>query len=215
MNLDVFSAHRHEGAALRLDPAATALLVVDMINDFCTEGGAMCLPGAARLYPPQNALIAAARAAGMPVFYIIDSHRPGLRGDREFRKRTPHAVEGSWGAEVVPALDQRPEDIRILKRRYSAFYNTDLHLTLQDMAIDTVLVCGVVTNICVRSTVHDAFFAGYEVVVPEDCVAATGPREQASSLYDIATHFGTVTDSVELIGALRDGTPVHNREIPA
>lgn len=215
MNLDPFSAHRHDRDSLTVDPGSTALLVVDMINDFCTEGGAMVLPGAERLYPPQNALIAAARAAGIPVVQIIDSHRPGLRRDREFAKRTPHAVEGSWGATVVAALDQKPEDIRILKRRYSGFYNTDLHLTLQDMAIDTVIVMGVVTNICVRSTVHDAFFNGYEVAVPEDCVAATGPREQLSSLYDIATHFGTVTDSAELIRAFADGTPVRNREIPA
>ncbi|MFC3227977.1 cysteine hydrolase family protein [Marinibaculum pumilum] len=215
MNLDPFSAHRHDRDSLAIDPATTALLVVDMINDFCTPGGAMVLPGAERLYPPQNTLIAAARDAGMPVVQIIDSHRPGLRDDREFRKRTPHAIEGSWGAQVVAELEQRPEDIRVLKRRYSAFYNTDLHLTLQDMGIDTVIVIGVVTNICVRSTVHDAFFHGYEVAVPEDCVAATGPREQISSLYDIATHFGTVTDSADLIRALADGVPVRNREIPA
>lgn len=215
MNVDSFSAHRHEEGNLYLDPASTALLVVDMINDFCTPGGAMVLPGAERLYLPQNALIAAARATGVPVVQIIDSHRPGLRSDREFRKRTPHAIEGSWGAEVVAALDQRPEDIRVLKRRYSAFYNTDLHLTLQDMRIDTVVVMGVVTNICVRSTVHDAFFHGYEVVVPEDCVAATGPREQASSLYDIATHFGTVTDSAAVVRALREGAPVRNRDYAA
>ena len=215
MNLDPFSAHRHDRDSLAVDPATTALLVVDMINDFCTPGGAMVLPGAERLSPPQNALIAAARAAGLPVVQIIDSHRPGLRDDREFRKRTPHAVEGSWGAQVVAELDQKPEDIRVLKRRYSAFYNTDLHLTLQDMGIDTVIVMGVVTNICVRSTVHDAFFNGYEVAVPEDCTAATGPREQLSSLYDIATHFGTVTDSAALIRALADGVPVRNREIPA
>ena len=81
--------------------------------------------------------------------------------------------------------------------------------------MDTVIVVGVVTNICVRSTVHDAFFHGYQVIVPEDCVAATGPREQESSLYDIATHFGFVTDANEVAAALEEGTPVRNREIPA
>jgi ureidoacrylate peracid hydrolase len=67
-----------------------------------------------------------------------------------------------------------------------------LDLLLKDMTCDQLIVFGIVTNICVRSTVHDGFFLGYEVVVPEDCCAATGPREQESSLYDIATHFGVV-----------------------
>ena len=94
----------------------------------------------------------------------------------------------------------------------SAFFKTDLHLTLMDLKVRSVIVMGVVTNICVRSTVHDAFFLGYEVVVPEDTVAATGPREQESSLYDIATHFGTVSTAEEVAGALIAGTPIHNRE---
>lgn len=70
---------------------------------------------------------------------------------------------------------------------------------------------GVVTNICVRSTVHDAFFHGYQVVVPEDAVAATGPREQESSLYDIATHFGIVSDSRSVVAGLREHAPIENK----
>jgi ureidoacrylate peracid hydrolase len=77
------------------------------------------------------------------------------------------------------------------------------------------VIAGVVTNICVRSTVHDAFFLGYQVVVPEDCVAATGPREQASSLYDIATHFGTVCDCAQVVRALLEGAPLTNRDLAA
>ena len=80
------------------------------------------------------------------------------------------------------------------------------------MQIEAVIVVGVVTNICVRSTVHDAFFLGYQVVVPEDCVAATGEREQASSLYDIATHFGWVTRSDDVLAALTGGQKIRNAE---
>ena len=69
---------------------------------------------------------------------------------------------------------------------------------------------GVVTNICVRSTVHDAFFHGYRVVVPEDGVAATGPREQESSLYDIATHFGIV-GSRSVVAGLIERVAIENR----
>jgi ureidoacrylate peracid hydrolase len=98
-----------------------------------------------------------------------------------------------------------------VKRRYSAFFNTDLDLTLRDLKLDTLVVFGVVTNICVRSTVHDAFFLGYQVIVPEDCVAATGRREQASSLYDIATHFGIVSTAADVVSALLMRTALQNR----
>ena len=82
------------------------------------------------------------------------------------------------------------------------------------LSIDTVIVMGVVTNFCVRSTVHDAFFHGYQVIVPQDCCAATGPREQISSLYDISTHFGTVSDSAAVVAAIETGAPIENIEIP-
>jgi len=210
---DIFSAHRHGDESITLRPETTAVLVVDMLNDFCTAGGAMVLPGGEVLYGPQNALMDAARLAGMPVAFINDAHRPGLRQDREFDKRTPHCMEGTWGAEVVQELTQGPDDLHITKRRFSGFFNTDLDLTLKDMQIDTVIVAGVVTNVCVRSTVHDAFFQGYKVIVPEDCVAATGPREQISSLYDISNNYGIVSGSAEIINALGGDGVVMNREI--
>ena len=212
--MDQFSAHRTEGGA-KLRPEATAVLVVDMLRDFCIPGGAMVLPGYEKLIGPQNAVIRALRAAGGAVIYVVDAHRPQLRRDREFLKRTPHCIEGTPGVEVVPELDRAPDDIVVIKRRFSGFFNTDLDLTLKDMLIDTVIVMGVVTNICVRSTVHDAFFHGYGVFVPQDCCAATGPREQISTLYDISTHFGTVSDSAAIVAAIETGASIHNTEIPA
>lgn len=214
MTADVFSAKKLE-RQVRIDATTTAILVVDMLNDFCKPGGAMVLPGYETLVGPQQRLIEAGRRMGCPIVFILDTHRKNVRQDREWLKRAPHCVEGSWGAQVIDDLGPRPDDIYVTKRRYSAFFNTDLDLTLKDLRIDTVAVCGVVTNICVRSTVHDAFFLGYTVVVPEDCVAATGPREQASSLYDIATHFGTVSTSEEVAAALLRGTPLVNREMAA
>ena len=215
MALDVFSAKKHDDEALVVDPRRTAVLVVDMLNEFCKEGGAMVLPGYEALIGPQTRLIESARAAGAPVVFVVDTHRRHMRHEREFAKRTPHCIEGEWGCQVIDELAPREDDIFVVKRRYSGFFNTDLDLTLKDMGVDTVIVVGVVTNICVRSTVHDAFFHGYQVIVPEDCVAATGPREQESSLYDIATHFGFVSDAKEVAAALEEGTPVRNREIPA
>ncbi|HTT38921.1 MAG TPA: isochorismatase family cysteine hydrolase [Burkholderiales bacterium] len=210
MAVDVFSAKKLE-RQIHVDPKSTALIVVDMVNEFCKPGGAMVLPGYEALVPPQRTVIAAARQSGCPILWVVDTHRRNVRQDREFLKRTPHCLEGGWGAQVIEDLEPKPDDIYVVKRRYSAFFNTDLDVTLRDLEIDTVVVFGVVTNICVRSTVHDAFFLGYQVVVPEDCVAATGEREQASSLYDIATHFGIVSDSAQVASALLEAAPLQNR----
>ena len=176
--MDEFSAHKLE-PALTLSARRTAVLIVDMLNDFCKPGGAMVLPGYERLLLPQQTVIDAARRSGATVIFVVDAHRQNVRRDREFLKRTPHCIENSWGAKVIDELGARPDDLFVIKRRYSAFFNTDLDLTLRDLEIDALIVMGVVTNICVRSTVHDAFFLGYKVIVPEDCVAATGPREQS------------------------------------
>jgi ureidoacrylate peracid hydrolase len=208
--MDEFSAHKLE-AAVTLSPRRTAVLVVDMVNDFCKPGGAIVLPGYERLLLPQQTVIDAARHSDATVIFVVDSHRRNVRRDREFLKRTPHCIENSWGAEVIDELGARPEDLFVIKRRYSAFFNTDLDLTLRDLEIDALIVMGVVTNICVRSTVHDAFFLGYNVIVPEDCVAATGPREQESSLYDIATHFGAVADSRSVAAGLVERIAIENR----
>lgn len=202
---DVFSSVRNEQTVVP-DPARAAVLVIDMLNDFCKPGGKMVLPGYERLVPVQSALVETARSLGVPVFWVIQSHDARLRRDRELLKRGSHCLLGSWGAEVIEELKPRESDFRLYKHRYSAFFQTPLDLLLKDMTCDQLIVFGIVTNICVRSTVHDAFFNGYEVVVPEDCCAATGPREQESSLYDIATHFGVVSRSGLVIDAL------HNRK---
>ncbi|KQS78897.1 isochorismatase [Rhizobium sp. Leaf384] len=209
MSLDVFSAHL-ENQDICLDGKRSALIVIDMINEFCKPGGKMVLPGYEALVAPQLALVEAARAAGAPVIWVHDAHRPAMRHEREWAKRTPHGLENTWATEIIEDLGARPDDIHVTKRRYSAFFQTDLDLTLKDMQIDQLVICGVVTNICVRSTVHDAFFIGYEVVVPADACAATGPREQESSLYDIATHFGIVSDAQSVVAALRQGATLTN-----
>lgn len=211
MTIDVFSAHRNASQA-RLEPQRTGILVVDMVNDFCKPGGAMVLPGCEVLVPKQRAVLDAARETGAVVVWIHDSHRKGMRQDREFLKRSPHCIEGTWGVEIIEELGAREDDIHVIKHRFSGFFQTDLDLVLKDMRIDQLVVFGVVTNICVRSTVHDAFFNGYEVVVPRDCCAATGSREQESSLYDIATHFGIVSDAASVVASLRSGDVIQNQE---
>ncbi len=214
MSVDVFSAHRHQERIV-LDPRRSAVVVIDMINEFCKPGGKMVLPGYETLVPQQRAVIEAARAADVPVLWVHDAHRANVRRDREWVKRTPHSIEGTWATDIIEDLGARSDEIHVTKRRYSAFFQTDLDMTLKDMMVDQLVIFGVVTNICVRSTVHDAFFNGYEVVVPQDCCAATGQREQDSSLYDIATHFGVVSDAASVVAALESGGALETRDLAA
>ncbi len=202
MKLDSFSGKKTD-PDYSINKTSVAVLVVDMLNDFLKQGGKMVLEGGDAIVKPIQNLLEAGRRSGVPVLYLNDSHRTGLRKDREFTKRAAHCIEGTWGAKVIEELTPRPDDFVIKKRRFSGFYETDLDLTLKDLMIDTVIVVGVVTNICVRSTIHDAFFRGYRVFVPRDCVMATGEREQESSLYDIQTHFGEVTLSHKIIALIK------------
>lgn len=207
MKVDSFS-NKRKRSLLRFRKESTAVLVVDMLNDFLKPSGKMVLNGGHGLFKPIRKLIQKARSVGIPVIYVNDSHRPGLREDREFKKRSEHCIEGTWGARVVSELKPQNSDLVITKRRFSGFFETDLDLTLKDLKIDSVIVTGVVTNICVRSTIHDAFFRGYKVIVPRDCVMATGEREQESSLHDIETHFGDVMTSetiMKLMGEEKKG----------
>lgn len=214
MAIDVFSSHRN-ARQIQLEPGRTGILVVDMVNDFCKPGGAMVLPGCEVLVPKQRTVLDAARETGAAIVWIHDSHRRGMRRDRELLKRSPHCLEGTWGVDIIDELGACQDDIHVVKHRYSGFFQTDLDLVLKDMTIDQLVVFGVVTNICVRSTVHDAFFNGYEVVVPRDCCAATGPREHESTLYDIATHFGIVSDAARVAASLRAGAVIDNEDVAA
>lgn len=214
MKADVFSDHRHEGS-MRLVADRAAVIVVDMVNEFCKPGGKMVLPDCESIVPRQKAVVAAGRRAGLPVVWVADSHRANLRRDREWVKRTPHCVEGTWGTQVIEDHEVLPDDRLVRKARYSAFFQTDLDLLLRDDMITQLIVFGVVTNICVRSTVHDAFFQGYEIIVPHDACAGTGDREHRSSLYDIATHFGTVCTSTDIVASLADGAPIANQIMEA
>lgn len=179
---------------LQLGPHS-ALIIVDMLNDFCAPSGLMPVPRAENLYHTLNALTRQARDVGSPVIWACDHHYPG---DKEFDIRPRHCMAGSWGAEIVPDLHQSETDRYVLKRRFSAFFATDLDLLLRETLVHTVIVVGVMTNICVRATVHDAFFHAYQVIVPSDCVATLNDREQRSTLDDISQCFGRVVTSQQL-----------------
>jgi nicotinamidase-related amidase len=144
-----------------------ALLVIDMLKDFVYEDGSLVVPGAKALIEPINREIKKARRGGDLVVFVCDAHD---RDDREFKVWPSHAVEGTVGAEVVDQLDRRQEDPVIKKKRYSAFYNTELEKVLEDHGVDHLVLTGVLTDICVMHTAVDAAMRDYRVTVLRDCV---------------------------------------------
>lgn len=189
-----------------LDLKKTAILIVDMMNDFCKPGGRMVLDDGYLVIEPIQRLVAAGRECRIPIIWICQQYRAD-KYDRVTEKREGTCYAGSWGGEQIKELPILPEDYVVHKRRYSGFFQTDLDLVLRDMGCEKVIIGGVVTNICVRGTVADAFQLNYEVFVPRDCVRATSDREQESQMWDFETHFATVTTAKELAIAMKSLTP--------
>src|SRR3984957_2885145 len=180
-------------ADVSLDPARTALVVVDMQNDFVHQGGGLLVPDAAATIPAIRALLELARTHGMRVVYSQDTHR---EGDPEWRIWPEHAREGSWGWEIVDELAPRREDVVLRKLRYDAFYGTPLDHLLRFWGVDTLVICGTVANICVHYTAASAALRWYAVVIPRDAISALDPFDLESSLRQTAFLLaGTVTTS--------------------
>ena len=145
------------------------LIVVDMLNDFVDERGALfCGPAARRIIPFVAQKIAEFRQQGQPIIYLRDSHSPD---DREFEAFPPHCMRGSWGGEIIPELAPAPGDIIIEKTRFSGFFRTPLEKELERLKAQELHFVGVCTNICVMDTVGDARNRDYPVVVYRDGVA--------------------------------------------
>lgn len=160
-----------------IDRAKCALLVIDELGD--PTGG----PLEAVLLPSilQTAkLTTAARAAGMPVIFTNDAHIPGL--DRELVLWGTHGIAGTPEAQTSPLLDPQPTDYVVEKRRYSGFFQTGLLLLLNELDVDTLICCGMDTNICVKHTVADAYFNNFNIIVVEDATATFLVGDQESGL---------------------------------
>lgn len=148
-----------------------AILVIDMLNDFANEKGALYCPGAARITKNLQELLKWARdrkAEGkddVQIVHIQEAHR---EDDADFRVRPRHAVRGTWGSDFIEELYPEKGEYIVPKRRHSGFAYTDLDLYLREENIDTVVVTGVWTNVCVRSTATDALARAYKVITLSD-----------------------------------------------
>jgi nicotinamidase-related amidase len=176
-----------------------AVLILDVIKDFVS--GALGNERAVRIVPNIRKVIHHVREKGFPVIYITDAHLP--TGDREFEIWPRHAVEGSEGARIVDEVEPEASDYFLKKRRYSGFYATGLDSLLRELEVDTVVLTGLLTNICIQHTAADAFFRGYWVLVPRDCVEAPSDEAQETSLRYMEEMYGAeITTSEEFITGL-------------
>ena len=174
----------------------TAVVVIDMINDFVT--GIFKNERAVKIVPNIKRLLAFARKQGAPTIYATDAHLPNV--DTEFEVWGSHAVKGSWGAEIIDELKPEKNDFRVLKRKYSAFQGTDLDMLLRELKVDTLILTGVVTDICIQHTAADAFFKGYKAAVPQDCVEAVDASTQKAAIAYLKKAYGCeITTVNELV----------------
>jgi len=178
-------------------PAHTALIVVDMQNDFCTPGGHFARHGrdVARIgvvVPRIQGLIASARRAGVMVVYTKQVTLPGRASDTPawlyFKTRDgkspDYTIAGTWGAEFIEPLRPGPDVTVVEKHRPSAFLRTDLDRILREHDIEAVVVAGCLTQGCVQATTTDASYHDYYAVVAGDCVEST-----SAALHDNAMAF--------------------------
>ena len=198
-------------------PRRTALIVVDMQGVFCDRDGAVYVADTADIVEPIKSLVAAGRRSRLPVVFL----RHVVRGDGSDTGRMRDIYPGvdallardNPSVEIIQALTPHPGDIVVDKLFYSGFHNTDLDTILRARDVDTVVICGTVTNVCCESTVRDAVHREYKVVVVSDACAAMpypdmgwGAVSAADvhrvTLTAIAHEFGEVTDCADIIERL-------------
>ncbi len=213
--------------SLALDLGRTAMLVIDMQNDFCTKGGWLDHIGvdytpARKPIAPLQRLLPALRRADVPVIWVNWGNRPdklnlspcllhvyngdgrsvGI-GDPLPGSGAPVLQKDSWAAAVVDELEIAPTDVRVDKYRMSGFWDTPLDAILRNLGVTTVLFGGVNADQCVLATLMDANFLGYDTILVEDCAATTSPAYcWDAALYNVRVCFGFTLGSDDLLGGL-------------
>lgn len=162
-----------------------AVIVIDMLEDFVS--GPLKNERAKRIIPHIAALLDYARRHDWTVVYANDAHLPG---DPEEKVWGPHALAGTPGARVIHALKPHVTDFVLGKRTYSAFYETGLDLLLREKGINTVIITGQHTHICVRHASADAFARNYSIIIPEDGVESFSDEDHTGGLAYLKTCYG-------------------------
>ncbi|MDB5395655.1 MAG: isochorismatase family protein [Rhodospirillales bacterium] len=214
---------------LRVDLRRTALIVIDMQNDFCTPGGWLhhigvdVTPTRAPVIP-LNRLMPELRAAGTRIVWVNWGNRPdrlnlspsvlhvykptgqgvGL-GDPAPLTGAPVLEKESWGAAIIDDLHPAPEDIHVDKFRMSGFWDSPLDSILRNLGVTTLLFAGVNVDQCLLCTLQDANFLGYDCVLVEDCAATTSPQFCTdATIYNVKQCFGFIARAPDIIDGLRN-----------
>ncbi len=170
--------------SMALPAAQTALIVVDMQNDFVKPGGSLVVPDSMATVPSLQSLVARARAAGVRIAYTQDTH---FEGDKEWTLWPRHCEKDTWGWQIIDELAPQSGDLRVEKSRYDAFYGADLdHYLTRVWGVEHLVIAGTVSNICVLHTVASAGLRWFHVVVPADGISALSPFDQALTLRQVA-----------------------------
>ncbi|MEC4896081.1 MAG: cysteine hydrolase family protein [Oscillatoria sp. PMC 1051.18] len=217
-----------ETKTLRIDLTKTAMIVVDMQNDFCHLDGWLAHIGvditpARKAIAPLQILLPKLRSHSMPIIWLNWGNRadllnisPGLHhvynpsgngvglGDLLPKRNAPVLTAGSWAAAVVDELEQKSEDILVDKYRMSGFWDTPLDSILRNLGKTTLFFAGVNIDQCVMATLQDASFLGYDCILIKDCAATTSPEYcYQATIYNVNQCFGFVTDSATILAAIK------------
>ncbi|MGG6293822.1 cysteine hydrolase family protein [Leptolyngbya sp. AN02str] len=217
-----------ETKTLRIDLAKTAVIIIDMQNDFCHPDGWLAYIGvdvtpARSPIGPLQAFLPAMRSQGVPIIWVNWGNRPDLLninpatrhvynptgdgvglGDPLPKSGAPVLQKDSWAAAVVDELEQRPEDIKVDKYRMSGFWDTPLDSMLRNLGKTTLLFGGVNADQCVMATLQDANFLGYDCILLSDCSATTSPEFcWQATLYNVKQCFGFVASSHAFLDAVK------------
>lgn len=201
-----------------LNPGQAVVVVIDMQNDFCAPNGAMdvaCrdkqgedLSLIQEMAPILSEFLAGARQNRVRLTFVqnIPLVRPAPFRALFMRSKVgDYCQPGSWGADFYEVVAPQETDKRFVKHRYSIFTNPDFPTYLRMNGINTLVVTGVGTPVCVESTVRDAFMADFHVVVPRDCVATYSRELHQNSLRIMARNFAWVVDSSDILNIWQNG----------
>jgi ureidoacrylate peracid hydrolase len=196
-----------------------ALLVIDVQNGFVSKGGSYDLLGMEtsnyrEVIPKIRDLINLCKNVRIPIFYtqavressgidlLTRSHKILPKSREERIKKKPICVRETWDAEIVDEIKPSEGDHVVIKRRDSAFHDTEIGVWLRSLKIDTLIFCGIDTSICVETSLRDAFNIGYDVVLISDATASNNKKHYESTLENVKGYYGIVMDIQELSQSL-------------